>query len=163
MPVFNIEMTYIVDVWLGVNSSTNNIRLILAANDIKMYDSFESLDKEEIYSLERIKTGDASGATAKLRTHHSKRVNDTREYIDFLEASDERALAIDLMKWVKGYVNDWKRKGKPTSNNVQTSTTNAATLPAGTTLTTTAVEKLQKEDNFKAGDKVRNLQKIIQR
>ena len=102
MVVFNTEMTYMVDVWLGANISASNIRLILIANNIKTYDSFKSLDKEEIYSLERIKTGGASGAFTTFRTHHSKQLNDTREYISFLETSGESAIAIDPMKWVKG-------------------------------------------------------------
>ena len=42
--VFDTEMAHLVEVWLEAKSTINDVRLILIANDIKMYDSFKSLD-----------------------------------------------------------------------------------------------------------------------
>ena len=90
-----------VDVWLEAGSQNDDLRLIHIVNDIKTYNSFESLDKKEIYVLERIKIGSSSDATARLKPHHSKRVNNTKEYVFFLEASGESALAIDPKNGLK--------------------------------------------------------------
>ena len=53
MAVFDREMSYIVDAWLGAMSPNNEIRLMLIDNDIKKYDDFKCLDKESIYLLDR--------------------------------------------------------------------------------------------------------------
>ena len=63
-------------------SATAKIRLMLIDNKIKTYDDFKCLNKEKICLLEQVKTG---GATARLKSHHAQRVNDTREYISFIE------------------------------------------------------------------------------
>ena len=98
MAVFDTEMSYMVDVWLGAMSQNNEIRLMFIDNDIMTYDGFKYLDKESIYLLDQVKT---SRATTKLESRHAKRVNDTREYIDFLEENDDSAIATDPTEWVK--------------------------------------------------------------
>ena len=118
--VFNTEMLYIVDVWLGAMSQNNEIRLKLIDNDITTYDDFKCLDKESIYLLDRESQLGELGATTKLERHHAKRVIDTRDYIDFLEENDESAIAANPTKWVKRNFERWKRKGKPAGPNLTT-------------------------------------------
>ena len=71
---------------------------MLITNDIKTYNSFLSLDKEDIYSFVQIKS---NSATTELRSHHAKRVSNIREYISFLAASGENALVDDPTQWTK--------------------------------------------------------------
>ena len=142
MAVFDTEMTHIVNTWLEASSTYNDTRMMLIANDIKTYNSFKSLDKEEIYALEQIKT---NGAPTKLRSHHVKQVTNTREYISFLGSSGERALANDPTKWVRDDFNTWQSKGKPMGPNA-TFLTGAGTAVT-IAVTTTAAEKLQKVDD----------------
>ena len=54
--IFDAPMAHIINDWQDATSANNDMRLILIAIDIKTYNSIESLDKEEIYSLEQIKT-----------------------------------------------------------------------------------------------------------
>ena len=54
MSVFDTKMTYIVDLWLGALSVNAEIRLMLNANEIKMYNDFKCLDQESIYLLDRV-------------------------------------------------------------------------------------------------------------
>ena len=65
MLVFDTEMTYVVDAWLGGMSTSAKIRLMLVTNVIKTYDDSKCLNKEEIYLLERVQT---SGATTRGAT-----------------------------------------------------------------------------------------------
>ena len=72
--------------------------LMLVANDIKTYNSFILLDKEDIYLFEQIKS---NGATTKLRPHYAKQVSNTREFISFLVANGDNTLVDDPTQWTK--------------------------------------------------------------
>ena len=63
MSSFDIEMTYIVEVWLGALSANAEIRLMLVDNQILTYDDYKQLDKESVYLLDRITS---NGATTRL-------------------------------------------------------------------------------------------------
>ena len=71
MSVFDTELTYIVDVWLGALSANAEIRLMLVDNQIFTYDDYKQLDKESVYLLDRVTS---NGATTRLKNHHAKRV-----------------------------------------------------------------------------------------
>ena len=68
MSDFDTEMTYVVDAWLGAMSTTSKIRIMLIDNEIKTYNDFKCLNKEEIYLLEQVKTSRAT-ARLKVTTH----------------------------------------------------------------------------------------------
>ena len=85
MSVFDTELTYLVKVWLGALSANAEIRLMLVDNQILTYDDYKQLDKESIYLLDRV------------TSHHAKRVNDTLEWINFLEESGKMAQSDDPM------------------------------------------------------------------
>ena len=107
-------MTYTVDAWLKASSQNDEIRLMLIDNEIRTHVSFECLDKEEIYSLEQVKN---NGANTKLRSHHAKILNDTREYISFLEENGDSAIATDPTKWVKRDFERWHSSTNNGNNN----------------------------------------------
>ena len=115
---------------------------MLIDNDIMTYNSFESLDKEKIYSLERVST---DGATTKLRSHQAKRVHDTRKCISFFEENEDRAIVADPTKWVKINFERWKRKGKPARPN--DTPPDGAGIAVPTTVTTTAKKQQKIDDN----------------
>ena len=48
---FDAPMKYIVDVGLDAKSANNEMNLMLIANAIKEYTSFNFLNKEEVYTL----------------------------------------------------------------------------------------------------------------
>ena len=62
-------LVYIIDKWLDATSASNDINLMLVANDIKTYSAFKTLDTDDIYSLERTTS---KGLTVKLRSNHAK-------------------------------------------------------------------------------------------
>ena len=101
MAVFDREMSYIVDLWLGAYSPLSEIRIMFIDNDIMTYDDSKCLDEESIYLLDRESRLGELGATTKLGSHHAKRVIDTRDYIDFLEENDDSVIADNPTKWVK--------------------------------------------------------------
>ena len=106
-------MAYIIDKWLDATSASNDINLMLIANDIKTYSTFKTLDADDIYTLERITS---KGTTVKLRPHHAKRVSNICEYISYLNISLKVTLADDPSNWNTGDFNMWKHKGKPKSD-----------------------------------------------
>ena len=77
-------LVYIVYKWLDAASASNDINLMLVANDIKTYSSFTTLDTYDVYKLERITS---KGLTVKLRSHHAKQVANICEYISYLNIS----------------------------------------------------------------------------
>ena len=50
----NPLLVYIIDKWLDASSASNDINLMLVANDVKTYSSFETVDTEDVYTLERV-------------------------------------------------------------------------------------------------------------
>ena len=148
-------LAYIIDKWLDATSASNDINLMLIANDIKTYSTFKTLDADDIYTLERITS---KGTTVKLRPHHAKRVSNICEYISYLNISLKVALADDPSNWDTGDFNMWKHKGKPKSD--------APIVPPPTLATGTAtvqgtapVNKQQKTDNDKLSSWRRNYAK----
>ena len=127
-------MTCIVDSWLGALSVNAEIRLMLIANEIKTYDDFKCLDQESVYLLNLVTN---IGATTRFSNFQSKKVNDTRGYISFMEESGNTTMADDPTKWVKRDFERWKRNGKPSGSNTPTVANVTTTGPP----TTTAGEK----------------------
>ena len=82
--LYDVPLLHIVDIWLDASSVSNDMSLMLIANDIKTYNSFRPLDTEDIYAFERVKPDCTIG---KLRSHHAKCVSNIREYISYLDAS----------------------------------------------------------------------------
>ena len=88
--VFDTSLAHIIDIWLEAISANNDTSLMLffvTANDIKTYNSFILLNKEDIQLFERSKS---DCATTKLSPHHAKQVSNIRKYISFLAASGKK-------------------------------------------------------------------------
>ena len=143
MSVFDTELTYIVDVWLGALSANAEIRLMLVDNQIFTYDDYKQLDKESVYLLDRVTS---NGATTRLKNHHAKRVNDAIEWISFLEETGKTAQSDDPTKWVKRDFEKWKRKGMPTGLSTTTTPTGTNNIPS-LTLTSAAEKQLKTDEN----------------
>ena len=99
---FDAPMEHMIDVWLLVMSTNNDIRKILTANDLKKNPNFKQLDKEHVYSM----TMNVANTPTKLRNHYAKKVNKTVKYICFLDASGGDALVKNPIWWD---VNDFKK------------------------------------------------------
>ena len=107
---------------------------MFVGNEIKTYDDFKCLDNESIYLLDQVTN---IRATTRFSNFQAKRVNDTREYISFMEESGDTAMACDTTNWVKRYFERWKHKGKPSGSTTPTvSNVNTTGTP-----TTIAAEK----------------------
>ena len=95
MPLFH----NIIDKWLGTSGTSNDMSLMLIANDIKTYSSFRTLDTEDVYTFERVT---AKGTIVKLRSHHAKRVSHICKYVSYLNLSNKVAIADDPTTWDTG-------------------------------------------------------------
>ena len=82
---FDTELLKVVNVWLWGSSASNDMRLMLIANDIKTYDNFRCLTPVGVSALDRV----SNRATVKLKEVHAIRVNEMLSYISFIETSDE--------------------------------------------------------------------------
>ena len=118
---FDSNLEYIIDEFLSAN---NDIREMLVANQILTYWCFTQLDKEDVYSLERVKT---TGAATKLRNHHAERVSEILEYVWFLQDNDDYILADNPFKWDIKDLCKWKRDGKPMGDPKKNIRNNSAT------------------------------------
>ena len=134
------------------------ICLMLIDNQVKTYDDFKSLNKEVVYLLDWVKT---NGATTRFRNHHAMRVNDTLEWISYLEESGQTAVVDDpITKWVNQDYERWKRRDKP-SGSMALTITKVTNLVTATTTATEIQQKLTKT-SFKLGIKENQTQMITQ-
>ena len=82
---FDAKLLIVVEKWLRGSSANNDIRLMLIANDYKIFDDFQCITPKMVSVMNRV----SNRATIKLKEVHALRLEEVLSYISFMETTDE--------------------------------------------------------------------------
>ena len=133
--IYDTPLFHIINKRLDASNSSNDMSLMLGANDIETYSTFKTLNTEDMYAFERVTT---KGTTIKLRSHHAKCVLNICKYISYLGLSSRVTIADDPIPWDTGDFNLWKHQGKPSFTVVPTGNAPPLVATGAATATSTA-------------------------